>query len=337
MLQPPKVTVVIPTLHAGPRLAACLDHLAGQRFRDFETIVVDNSGSRLAREHAGRPSVAVIECPRNLGFGAACNLGLRRSAAALQAVLNDDTRPAPGWLGALVEALEENPRAGMAASRVLLGSSRRLDSAGLLVAIDGSSKQYGHGEPAAAHQQTRPALVASGCAALYRRSMLEETGWFDESFFLYSEDTDLGLRARWAGWECVYAAGAVVEHEYSASSAPASRLKAYYVERNRLRLIVKNFPLPELLAALAAAPLRYCWHLYWMLKGRGKAAEFAAAPGGAWRLPWYVLRAHAACLAALPGLLAARRRIARTRRLSARQFARLLRAYHIPLREVAAQ
>ena len=72
--------------------------------------------------------------------------------------------------------------------------------------------------------------------------MLDEIGLFDESFFLYCEDTDLGLRARWAGWECGYVPGAVVEHRYSHSAGRASPLKAYYVERNRLYTVIKNFP-----------------------------------------------------------------------------------------------
>ena len=86
------------------------------------------------------------------------------------------------------------------------------------------------------------ALLPSGSAALYRRKMLDEIGLFDETFFLYCEDTDLGLRARWAGWECVYVPGAVVEHRYSHSAGRASPLKAYYVERNRLYTAIKNLP-----------------------------------------------------------------------------------------------
>ena len=79
-----------------------------------------------------------------------------------------------------------------------------LDSAGMLIAADGSSKQRGHGEPPANIRAASDALFPSGSAALYRRKMLDEIGLFDERFFLYCEDTDLGLRARWAGWECAY-------------------------------------------------------------------------------------------------------------------------------------
>ena len=169
----------------------------------------------------------------------------------------------------------------------------------MLIAADGSSKQRGHGEPPEKFA-VNPARRSSpsGSAAMYRRKMLDEIGVFDESFFLYCEDTDLGLRARWAGWECRYVAGAMVEHRYSHSAGPASPLKAYYVERNRLYTVVKNFPFAMLLRVPFAAAARYFWHLVSLLTGRGKAAEFRRAGQSASLLPFLVFRAHvvgAAC------------------------------------------
>ena len=76
------------------------------------------------------------------------------------------------------------------------------DSAGMLICADGSSKQRGHGLPPEAFGQQEEVLLPSGSAALYRREMLEDIGLFDEDFFLYCEDTDIGLRGRWAGWKC---------------------------------------------------------------------------------------------------------------------------------------
>ena len=130
----------------------------------------------------------------------------------------------------------------MGASRVLLAGRGVLDSAGMLICADGSSKQRGHGEPPELYREVDEVLFPSGSAAIYRRQMLEDIGGFDERFFLYCEDTDLGLRARWAGWKCLYIPSAVVEHRYSHSSGGASPLKAYYVERNRLLVVMKNFP-----------------------------------------------------------------------------------------------
>ena len=172
----------------------------------------------------------------------------------------------------------------------------------MLIAADGSSKQRGHGQAAGDSRFDGDALFPSGSAALYRREMLDQIGAFDESFFLYCEDIDLGLRARWAGWECRYVAGAVVEHRYSHSAGRASALKAYYVERNRLYTVIKNFPCARCWRAPWAALARYFWHLISMLTGRGKAAEFR--DGGQSRARccrfWFCARMWPRCAPAAP-------------------------------------
>ena len=218
---------------------------------------------------------------------------------------------------------------------VCRASRNLLDSAGMLIAADASSKQRGHGEPPSSYDQPADVLLPSGSAALYRRAMLDQIGGFAEEFFLYCEDTDLGLRGRWAGWECRYAPGAIVEHRYSHTSGRVSALKAYLVERNRLFMAVRNLPLLNLLAVPAASAVRYAWHFWYLLAGRGAAAEFAGG-GSAWRLPWYVLRAWASLLLRLPRLLAERRAIRRSASLTASEFRRLLRRHSISLRQVAS-
>ena len=154
--------------------------------------------------------------------------------------------------------------------------------------------------------------------------MLDEIGLFDERFFLYCEDTDLGLRARWAGWEGEYVAGAVVDHAYSKSAGRASALKAYYVERNRLYTVIKNFPFSMLALVKLYAFARYYWHLVFMITRTGKAAEFRESGHPPWLLPFLVLRAHASALVRLPYLFRERRRIFRTRRLEFEGISRIV-------------
>lgn len=327
--------MVVATLAADDALADCLRSLDSQTFERFEVIVVDNSGVRRATLKSPLKNARIIANDRNVGFGAAMNQGFRASQAPYVATLNDDAVAHPAWLERLVAAAEKRPRAGMFASEVRL-TGDCLDSAGMLIAADGSSKQRGHGEPPAKFAVTGDALLPSGSAALYRRKMLDEIGLFDESFFLYCEDTDLGLRARRAGWECEYVADAIVEHRYSHSAGPASLLKAYYVERNRLYTAIKNFPLPMLLRVPFATAARYFWHLVSLLEGRGKAAEFRRAGYSASLLPFVVFRAHLSALFHLPGLWKKRRWIARTARLGSREFQALLHEHSIPVRRVAA-
>jgi GT2 family glycosyltransferase len=330
----PLVTVVVPTLVAGDALADCLRSLESQTLDRFEVMVVDNSGYGLAKASGSR--ARLIANRHNAGFGAAANQAFRASSAPYLATLNDDAVAHPGWLEALVSAAESHGRAGMFASQVLLAGSGKLDSAGMLLAADGSSKQRGHGESPESFANRREALLPSGSAALYRREMLEEIGLFDESFFLYCEDTDLGLRARWAGWECVYVPDAVVEHRYSHSAGRASPLKAYYVERNRLYLTIKNFSGAMLARAPFAAMARYFWHVVSILGGHGKGAEFREDGHPAALLPVLVIRAHATALLRLPSLLAGRRRIRATRRLTPREFQAVAAKHSIPVRQVAA-
>jgi len=327
------VTVVVPTLAADDVLADCLRALEAQTFGDFDVVVVDNSG--VGRAQATGERVRMLVNERNLGFGTAINQAIRASEAPYIAVLNDDATPHPEWLASLVKAAEARPKAGMFASQVRLSGTPQLDSAGMLIARDGSSKQRGHGEPPANFRADSDILFPTGSAALYRRKMLDEIGMFDERFFLYCEDTDLGLRARWAGWEGAYVAGAVVDHAYSKSAGRASALKAYYVERNRLYTVIKNFPFSMLALAKFYAFARYYWHLVFMITRTGKAAEFRESGHPTWLLPFLVLRAHVSAMVRLPYLLRERRRIFKTRRLRSKEFRALLAAHSIPVRKVA--
>jgi GT2 family glycosyltransferase len=273
----------------------CLASLVQQSFRGFEIVVVDNSARQLAREAgAARFGAVIIEQTENIGFGAAVNAGFRHSRSPLLATLNDDAVAHPDWLGELVAAADAHPEAGMFASQVRLAGDGRLDSAGMLVCGDGTSKQRGHLEPPERFSQLEEVLLPSGSAALFRRAMFDETGMFDEDFFLYCEDTDLGLRARWAGWKCLYVPGAQVDHGYSTTAGRASPLKAYYVERNRLCVLLKNYPAGMVLRAPGETMARYMWHCVSVLQNRGAAARFTEGNHGMLDLAFIVARAHVA-------------------------------------------
>ena len=326
---------MIPTLSADARLLECVQSLSRQSRQDLEVIVVDNSGAGLVRKNGTAPGARVIENPRNAGFGAAINQGLRASAAPYLATLNDDAVARPQWIASLVAALERRPDAGMCASQVRFFGEARLDSAGMLIARDGSSKQRGHGRPPEDFPVFEEALMPSGSAALYRRAMLEEIGGFDGDFFLYCEDTDLGLRARWAGWKCLYVPEAIVEHHYSHSAGRASGLKAYYVERNRLFVLVKNFPGAMVAAAPFVTMARYWWHAWFLWKGQGSAARFRAEGNAGPMMAWYILRAHGALIGNLSRLWRQRREIRARARITPAVFRHLMRSHAISTRRVA--
>ncbi len=333
----PIVTVVVPTLAAGAPLLDCVYALDRQTQPGVEIVIVDNSGRGLARQSAAaRLATRIIELEGNRGFGAAVNAGFLSSRAPYLATINDDAVAHPQWLERLLAAIESDPRVGMCASQIRLAGQELLDSAGMLVSGDGSSKQRGQLQPPARYARQEEVLLPSACAALYRREMLEDVGFFDEDFFLYCEDTDLGLRARWAGWKCLYVPDAVVEHGYSQTAGRASPLKAFYVERNRLFVLLKNYPAGMLWKAPFFSAARYGWHLLAMLGNEGLAAQFRASGHHPLETAFLVARAHVALLFHLPAVWRKRRRVMENARISKEEFCALIRAHWISPREVAS-
>jgi GT2 family glycosyltransferase len=300
-------------------------------------VIVDNSGEDKVRDSIQeRDGLRIIGNTANLGFGAAVNLGWRDSSAPYLATLNDDAVAHPDWLKQLAGTMDKNPEAGMCASCVRLKESGKLDSAGMLIAADGSSKQRGYHEAPEMFSKQEEVIFPSGSAAMYRRKMIEEIGSFDESFFLYCEDTDLGLRAHWSGWKCLYVASAVVDHMYSHSAGRASPMKAYLVERNRLFTIVKNFPLRILWKAPWMTAARYYWHLLAMMGGQGTAGQFRAEGNPPAQLAWFVCRAHLSLIGSLPRLFRERRKIRRSAKIAPMEFRAVLEKHAISLRQVAS-
>jgi GT2 family glycosyltransferase len=326
-------TVAVPTLLADNSLRECIAGLRNQTRQDFETIIIDNSGQDLARK-LDLNGARLISMPGNSGFGAAINRAFEQSSTPFLITLNDDAVPCAGWLAALVAAAESDSRVGMCASQVLL-QSNELDSAGMLIYGDGSSKQRGHGEPAACYPNQEDVLLPSASAALYRRAMLDQIGLFDEHFFLYCEDTDLGLRARRADWRCLYVPRAVVEHRYSHSAGRVSALKAYYVERNRIFVAMKNFPLRMLCILPLCGTMRYLAHLRASFGTTGKSAQFRSEGGGVAAMAGIAIRAHLAVLRAAFRIWRQRGVIRKNARLSAREFARLLANHSTSAGEIA--
>ena len=199
--------VVIPNWNGLRHLPECLETLAGQRFTDFEILLVDNhsddDGVAWVREH--HPEVRVIERADNGGFASAVNLGILCSRSEYVALLNNDTAVDPLWLQGLVEALDRLPF-DIAASMILLyDTPELLNAAGDVYDLWRlAGRNRGFGEPRDRYLAPKRVLGACAGAALYRRSLFAEVGLFDEDFFLMSEDTDFNLRCLIAGKRCLY-------------------------------------------------------------------------------------------------------------------------------------
>jgi GT2 family glycosyltransferase len=188
------------------------------------------------------PGVKVIELSQNGGFARAVNHGIRESRGEIIALLNNDAVADHGWLEALVAALVRHARAGSAAAKVLLvGDPPTLNSAGDLFRRSGVPDNRGAWERDVGQYDVEIEVFgASAAAAAYRRTMLDDIGLFDESFFMYCEDVDLAFRAQLAGYRCVYAPKAVVRHRLSATGG--GELASYQCGRNFVWLLARDVP-----------------------------------------------------------------------------------------------
>ena len=287
----PRASIVIPTWNQAGLLAATLRSLRFQTFRDFETIVVDNGSAdgTAAMLERDFPEARVVPLPENRGFAAATNAGLRGAAGEILVCLNNDVECEPDWLAALVGALDRMPEVGSVASKMVDATRPgTIDSAGDTMSL--VAWNVGRGEPDGPRYGVgRQILSACAGAAAYRRALFERVGWFDETYFAWFEDVDLGIRAQLAGFRCWYEPAAVVRHRGSATAATMSERKLFLSVRNRLILFFKTMPLRRLLIwgplliaspwiepALTGRPLRVtarAWFAFWpkvpaVLRGR---------------------------------------------------------------------
>lgn len=245
----PTVSIVIVNWNGRELLETCLPAVLAQTYRDYEVVLVDNGSSDGSAAWVTErfPSIRLVSNERNTGFCAGNNQAFAASQAPYLAILNNDAAPEPGWLAAMVEALDSSPDVGMIAPKVLQWRDHMLlDSAGIAPDRTGTVWQLGAArrDPGQA-EPTCEVFGPGGAAALYRRTMLDDVGSFDEDFFAYLEDADLAWRAQLAGWRCLYVPAARVYHRHSATSGRSSPFKAYHLGRNKWWTIVKNYPSPQ--------------------------------------------------------------------------------------------
>ena len=248
----PEVVVVLVAFNSGPHLQHALDALQQQSFTNFETIVWDNASTDgVVDALTPGPGVRIVRCPDNLGFAAANNRAAALSAAPLIVTLNPDAFPQPDWLAALVAAARLHGAESVASLQLCDDNPEILDGAGDMMSVIGVAWRVGYLKSRKA-QPHEPVEVFAACAAaaLYRREAFEAVGGFDERFFCYHEDVDLGFRLRLRGGRCVLEPRAIVRHVGSASSDAFSGFAEYHGMRNRLWTFARDMPTALLPIAL---------------------------------------------------------------------------------------
>ena len=252
------LSVIIVNHNAGPLLSECVRAVQGQAVR--EVIVVDNGSTdgslELLRERADPAALGIVETGRNLGFAAACNIGLRAATQPFLLFLNPDGIPAPGSLARLLQVLEQHPAAGMVGGLLLnpdgteqRGGRRAIPTPGQVLM---RRKFNLHGTPLPS--QPTPVEAISGALMLVRREAMQAVGPWDEGYFLHCEDLDWCLRFRQKGWDILFVPDAPVVHYQGTCSRARPLFVEWHKHRGMLRFYRKfsSQPSSGLLMGLVA-------------------------------------------------------------------------------------
>jgi GT2 family glycosyltransferase len=334
----PFLTVVIPNWNGRHLLGECLDSVLRQQDGSIEVIVVDNgstdgSGDFLRKEYGDRIRLAQLDSNRGWAGGNNCGIGLATGEYLL--LLNNDACLEADFLPRLREGIDRHPGAGMYTPKILDYYDRGvLDNAGHVLYRDGTARGRGRLERNGGRfDRPEEVLCPSGAAGVYHREIFDRVGLVDERYFAYGEDTELGLRARRAGYVCWYIPEAVVYHKYSASGGAYTPQKVYWVERNRIWTVVKTFPWFLALVSPVFTLSRYGMGLYGLASGKGSVGKLSERYP-ARELFLSVARAYADGLKGIPEMLRKRKSLRAGQVVGDREFARMLRRFRADVREV---
>jgi GT2 family glycosyltransferase len=311
---PESVAVIVVNANGGDLLDRALRAVAEQTLPPRRVLVVDNASTdgSVDRLEQRYPSVEVLRLDQNVGFGAANNIAVRAAwDCEWVALLNPDAFPEPRWLEVLIEAARSEPEYSFFASRLLLADDpETLDGTGDVYHVSGLAFRRDHGRPVGSVARLE-AEVFSPCAAaaMYRRSQFLDAGGFDERYFAYLEDLDLGFRLRLAGHRCLYVPASTVLHVGSPTTGRTSDFSVFHAQRNMVWTYAKNMPTPLVWLYLPE-------HLLVNL-----LALAAYSVRGQARVVW---RAKRDALRDLPRVVAERRRLQANRRADPWQLRRLM-------------
>jgi GT2 family glycosyltransferase len=236
----PSVSIIVVSYNGRAYLEKNLASLQEQTYANCEIILVDNGSTDASVEFVNQrfPDIKTIQVAKNAGFGHANNLGAQEATGEYLLFLNQDTVADSGFVHELATALHRDPGVGLATGKILLLSQPdRINTCGNDVHFTGIPVVRGWMLESSAMNVPESVCSVSGAAFMIRRSLFDHLGGFDGEFFLYLEDNDLSWRAQLAGHRSWYIPSAVIYHEYEPRFGPE---KFYYMERNRLSMLLKN-------------------------------------------------------------------------------------------------
>lgn len=274
-----KASVIIPNLNGAGWLRDSIESIWAQTMTDFELIVIDNASTdeshTIAQSYVGRPGYTLIENDTNTGFSFAVNQGIRIAKGEYAVLFNNDAFAEPDWLEQLCATADADQRIFAVSSLMIRHFERELaDDAGDYVTLLGFACKRGDGLRHERYQTPCRVFSACGGAALYRKSILDEIGLFDELFFAYYEDVDISWRANSLGYKNVYCPTAKCYHICGATTGAVryNPFKSVQSGRNSILLPYKNMPILMFILNLPFLLLGYLLKaLMFRLRGFGSA------------------------------------------------------------------
>ena len=272
-----QVTIIIPNYNGLSFMELCFNSLKKQTCKKFDILVVDNGSTDGSVEWLKDHGIPSIFLEKNTGFSGAVNVGIRTAKTPYVILLNNDIETDPRYVENMLRFMQKNPKAFSASAKMIQMHHRELmDDAGDLYTLLGWAVQRGVGQSSKGYDRSVRVFSSCAGAAIYRREIFEEIGYFDEMHFAYLEDLDVGYRAKIAGYENWYCPNAVVYHVGSGTSGSKyNSFKVRLAARNSVYLNYKNMPFLQLLINLPGILLgMLVKFLFFQRKGFGK--EYAA-------------------------------------------------------------
>jgi GT2 family glycosyltransferase len=338
-LATPLVSAIVVNCNGGTMLQEALASLFGQTWPALEVILVDNASTdgsvEQATGHFG-DRITVMRNAKNEGFARGNNIGIQAAKGEWMFLLNSDAICDPNVIADLMTFAADKENVGQLACRVVRADQPNFfDSTGLLLYPDGVCRPRGWEEKdLGQYDVPQEVLAAHGCACALRKAMLDRIGGFDEDFFCYLEDLDLGMRGQLAGWKCWYVPTTRVRHWKSATAGNYSIFKAYHVERNRLYCLWKWMPRFLVFVSPLFTLNRYAMQGYAALTHQGLSSQFVREYSMV-RLFFLLIQAWLAALCRLPRMLAKRRQIRSMRTISVREWYELISRFKLDAIELA--
>lgn len=280
----PDVTIVIPNYNGIAYLGACLRSVEKQEGVSAEVLIVDNGSTDGSQEYIRTefPACRLICLEKNYGFCRAVNEGFRYAGSEYVILLNNDTEIKPDFaLRLLASIKKDRKRFSCQACMIQYHDHSKMDDAGDFYCVLGWGMARGKGRPVENYRSGQKIFSSCAGAAIYRKSLTERLGGFDEAHFAYLEDMDLCWRARIHGWKSWYEPDAEVFHVGSATSGSRyNRFKVLHSAGNNLYMIYKNMPLAQMLLNLPFLLVGFLIkYLFFVKKGLGKDYREGLARG----------------------------------------------------------